>query len=422
MRNILNIALNDLRIFFSERGNIISLTVLPIFLSVALGIAFGGSIGGGSSEGDNEPIRYRMDVIDNDQSATSAQFVTELKETGILVLCPMDENCQLDDTELDVETSIQRLGDGIARASIIIPDGFEADLQSFQDVSLTYYTNESLQSGTPVGSAVDAVIQRMNSATIAGRVGALVGDNLGDGFEDDADRQEFSQAVYDRATELIDAEPVTIRYVLTEQGEVSDAEVGTGFGQSIPGIGAMQVLFTVLSGLVTLIRERKQWTIQRLAVLPITRSEILAGKILSYFVIGMIQYGILLLVGLIVGVDFGDSILALLILVSAFVLCSTALTFAVATRVTSEDQAGSMSTLLALVLAPIGGAWWPLAIVPDFMNVIGHLSPVAWVMDGFHDLIFFGGGLIDILPEVGVLLGASVVLFVIGVQGFEFGD
>lgn len=416
--NIINIALNDLRIFFSERGNIIGLTVIPIFMSVALGIAFGGSFGGG---GASEPIKYQVDVIDNDNSTISAEFIDRLRTSGILQLCPMDDGCEVE--SLDVETSIQRLEDDTVVASVVIPADFETKLQNLEQVSIIYYTNETLQSGTPVGSTVNAVIERMNSASVAGKVGALVADNLGDGFTDEAERNDFSQAVYERATQLTDTESVRIRYILTEQGELSPAEsVGTGFGQSIPGIGAMQVLFTVLAGLVTLIRERKQWTLQRLTVLPITRAEILGGKILAYFALGMIQYAILLMVGLVVGVNYGGSILALLLLVGAFVLCSTALTFAIATRVTSEDQANSMSTLLALILAPLGGAWWSLSIVPDFMNVIGHISPVAWVMDGFNDLIFFGGGLVEILPEVGVLLVASAVLFAIGVRGFAYGD
>lgn len=418
MQNIINIAQNDLRIFFSQRGNIIGLTVLPIFLTIAIGIAFGGSFGGG---GDAQTILYHVDVIDNDNSTLSAQLIESLQNTGILSLCPMDDTCQIDG-DLTLETSIQRLEDEIITATIVIPEGFEADVQSSQNVSLPYYTDESLQSGNPVGSAINAVIERMNSAVVAGRVGALVGDDLGDGFADDAEQQAFTDAVYDRATTLIDAQPLVIRYVLSEQGEQDEDGVGLGFGQSVPGIGAMQVLFTVLAGLVTLIRERKQWTLQRLTVLPITRAEILGGKILTYFTLGMIQYAILLVVGLIVGVNYGGSLIALLLLVSAFVLCVTALTFAIATRVTSEDQANSMSTLLALLLAPLGGAWWSLEIVPDFMKIIGHLSPVAWVMDGFNDLIFFGGGLIDILPEVGVLLVASAVLFAVGVRGFHIGD
>ena len=54
------------------------------------------------------------------------------------------------------------------------------------------------------------------------------------------------------------------------------------------------------------------------------------------------------------------------------------------------------------------------------MQTIGHLSPVAWAMDGFQDLIYFGGGFGDVLPDVGVLLGAAVVLFVVGIRSFKY--
>jgi len=90
-----------------------------------------------------------------------------------------------------------------------------------------------------------------------------------------------------------------------------------------------------------------------------------------------------------------------------------------ATRVTSEGQANGLRNLIGLTLAPLGGAWWPLEIVPDFMQRIGHLSPVAWAMDGFQDLIFNQGTLMDVLPEIGVLLAIALLLFGIGIRGFR---
>ena len=45
------------------------------------------------------------------------------------------------------------------------------------------------------------------------------------------------------------------------------------------------------------------------------------------------------------------------------------------------------------------------------MRTIGHLSPVAWVMDGFHHVMWYGGGLAEIAPEIGILLGAAALFF-----------
>jgi hypothetical protein len=54
------------------------------------------------------------------------------------------------------------------------------------------------------------------------------------------------------------------------------------------------------------------------------------------------------------------------------------------------------------------------------MQFIGHLTPVAWVMDAFRDLIYFGGGFADIVPELSVLLAAAVVLFGVGIWRFRY--
>jgi ABC-type multidrug transport system permease subunit len=54
------------------------------------------------------------------------------------------------------------------------------------------------------------------------------------------------------------------------------------------------------------------------------------------------------------------------------------------------------------------------------MQFIGHLTPVAWVMDAFRDLLFYGGNLVDVLPEIGVLLAAAAVLFGVGIWRFRY--
>jgi hypothetical protein len=41
-------------------------------------------------------------------------------------------------------------------------------------------------------------------------------------------------------------------------------------------------------------------------------------------------------------------------------------------------------------------------------------------MDGFQDIIFYGGGLVDVLPEMGVLMAIALVCFAIGILGFRY--
>ena len=106
---------------------------------------------------------------------------------------------------------------------------------------------------------------------------------------------------------------------------------------------------------------------------------------------------------------------------ASFVLCITALTLLMTTFLKTEQQAQGIALFLTLTLAPLGGAWWPLAIVPEWMRIIGHISPVAWVMDGFHALFYTGAGFEAVIFPVVVLLGMTALFFGFGVRRFKYG-
>ena len=57
----------------------------------------------------------------------------------------------------------------------------------------------------------------------------------------------------------------------------------------------------------------------------------------------------------------------------------------------------------SLVMAAMGGCWWPMEVMPDFMKTVGHLFPTAWAMDALHQLMSFGGGLAQIQLELLIL-------------------
>jgi ABC-2 type transport system permease protein len=206
-------------------------------------------------------------------------------------------------------------------------------------------------------------------------------------------------------------------------GEAADPsaapDVG-GFGQSVPGMGSMFALFTVLGGMGILVGEKKQWTLQRLATMPISRAQLLGGKILSRFSLGALQYTVVFAIGIVTGINFGRDLVALILVILAFTLTCTALSFALGSLLKNEQQAAGMTNLLGLTLAPLGGAWWPLELVPDFMRVVGHVSPVAWAMDSYTSLMFRNGDLQDVLVPLLVLAGMSAVFFAVGIKRFRY--
>ena len=181
----------------------------------------------------------------------------------------------------------------------------------------------------------------------------------------------------------------------------------------------MYVMFNVLAGMVSLIQERKQWTLQRLATLPVAKWQILGGKMFARFLLGMIQFVVVFVAGYALGLRYSN-LLGLLALMVSFVAVIVAITFLLATVIGNEQQASAVSLFLALTLAPIGGAWWPLEIVPPFMKQLAYLTPVGWVMRGFNDLMLYGADLSAVLLPVGILIGAAVIFFGGAVARFRY--
>ena len=415
MRIIYHIVRHDVQVFLKNPGTLVSMVVLPLIMAVALGLGIGAL--------NSAPAQIRVDVLDHDGSELSARFLDELHAANTtLRLCPFDNSeddyCQLEgDASLTEERSIERLANNTSLALIEIPAGFGAKVQAGEPVSIIYRSNESAAAPSYILRAVQSVVQRMGGALVAAQVGVNIVDSAIP-FESDADRDTFRQDVYDRAASLWAENPAHVDYQTTEVQPISSTQAG--FGQSVPGMATMFAMFMVFTGMGNLLVERKNWTLQRLVTLPITRGQILAGKVLMYCSLGILQFLIVFAIGVVLGVNFGRDPLALILVMLSFTLCCAALTFAISTLLRSEMQGWAMVNLLGLTLAPLGGAWWPLDVVPDFMRTVGHLSPVAWAMDSFQLLIFEKAGLADIAGNIVVLLAAAVVLFAVAVWRFKY--
>ncbi len=408
MRTIIDIAINDLRVLFKDRSIWINLVIVPLVISYVIGYAMSGGSGGAAS--------LIVDVSDADGGALAQQFLENVRAANPnIVLCPQGgDACQMSGDTLDEAGAVKRLQDQTSLALIEIPASFTADVQAGQNASIVYRSNEDASAPSYILQAVQAAAQKLGGALTAARVGANVAAESLD-LTDPA----LAQAIRVRASELWAQNPVQIVTVTGQQAEQSS---GYGFRQSMPGIGTMYAMFIVIPGAAALLLERKNWTLQRLATMPISRAQILGGKLLSRFLTGMLEYAIILGFGLLLGVRYGNDPLAIVLLAATFTLAVTALSLALTTILRNERQASGIGLFLTLTLAPLGGAWWPLDIVPEFMRTIGHISPVAWVMDGFTSVIFNGGSLGTVIVPILVLLGMTAVFFGFGVARFKFSD
>jgi len=193
-----------------------------------------------------------------------------------------------------------------------------------------------------------------------------------------------------------------------------------GFRLSTTSITAMFVMISLLNIAGPLVEERTRGILRRVGMLPVRRSQLLAGRLLASFLIGLLQFAVMLAFGMALGVDFGAAPWLALVVAAAYVLAVAALGLALAAVARTPSQATALATVAWLVLVPLGGGWWPLLLVPDWMQTLGRLSPVAWCLEALDALVFYRGAWADLWLPVGVLLLFAAAFFGVAVWTLDY--
>ena len=167
--------------------------------------------------------------------------------------------------------------------------------------------------------------------------------------------------------------------------------------------------------------ERQKGTLRRLLTTPTSKTTYLFGTIFGQVASAMVQMTLLVIFGIFVmKLNWGQDLAALAVMMLASALAAAALGTTLGTFVKTESQASGLSIMLGMVMALLGGCWYPLEMFPQVVQNVVKILPTSWAMQGLLDIVSRGKGLVDILPIAGVLMGFAVVFFVIGIVRFKY--
>lgn len=391
MLRILDIAQKDLLQLMRDRKTFMFLLLMPIIFTFLFGYAFGGF-------GGNEDSRLPVGYLDEDNSRLSEMLHDLLASSKVI---------RLDEARTRSQSDLaQRVAEQELAAAIIVPARYGKDSKAGKHPRLTLLTGMSASAtGTTIEADILAAANRIDSAV-----------SMAISMEEvTAGRLPFDYALEQSLSAW--AEPPV---AITETtGAAPSGRSNEGLAHTAPGMMLQFAIAGLLTAAQVIVSERQSHALQRLLTTATRRLDILLGHYLAILTLIFGQFLTLILFStLVLGINYAHQPIATLLVAFSAAMCIAALGLLIGVIAKNEEQAVMFSLIPMFVFAGLGGAWMPLELTGVAFQAIGHVSPIAWAMDGFKNISIRGWGLDSVLLPASALMGYAVLFFTLAAWRF----
>lgn len=405
-KQILNLAWKDFQIIIRDRGMLAVIIGMPMLFGLIMSSAYSGNQSSSSS------INIPVAILNQDEGRYSSTVLEIMDQIDVLEISKLPASEELDSLKLT-------LLDGTYIAAVIIPKEFSSNIETYEGSEITLLIN-------PQNKEFGDILQNILNAALAP---VIVEGEIRYGIRSVMETGGITEKISPENAAAAEAQTLgvvmtrlqsmfatsLIRLNLVSTARDPNTPINF-FNLLIPGFTVMFSFFLV--GVVgeSIFKEKDDGTYRRLMAGPIRRSEIVAGKMIAFGVMVVLQVSILF--GVAAGffsMDLGSNPLGLILLTICLSLVVTSMGLMVAALSKSGKQADSISMLLAFLLAGLGGCiqfgLTPLFLQDNFIATLSRFVPQGQALWGYYKLINQNAGLLEILPNMGILLLMAAVFF-----------
>jgi ABC-2 type transport system permease protein len=373
---VVQVAKKELRQIWRDRRSLVLILVMPIVLT----FLFGKALETGELRGIPAVIINQDDSPESNIIATAFTTYGEVQITG---------------NARTLQEAQELLAHGHIKAAIVIPNGFMKRIEAGEEAQLQLLLDGTDNNSAPIVEGVaKRVIARYNTER--------------------AIKGLWARGVRpDRGLRLI--QPV---YVRTEIRYNPGLQY---LSYVMPGvIGLTLQLITVMLMAVSIPRERERGTLDQLMATPISRTELILGKLLPFFGISLLNVATILVVAdRFFDVPVTANLPLLTALCALFVLTSLATGLLISAISRSQFQAVQVAVFYVLPVFMLSGAYAPIEAIPDYIRPISYLFPLMYFSRAVRAVTLRGAHLAQVWPDVVVLAGFVLVFLYWAVLSFK---
>ncbi len=375
-RHAATIAATFLRRQMRDPINLVMLVVVPLVVAFVFGLA---------DQRANDALA--AGIVRADRGPLATDLVHRLNDEPELRLREFSTRAALDD-------AIRR---GDVFAGIVIPAGYDSSVRrgARGQVDIVGNTKQSAFEGARAATLL--VVDRENVALAIAR-------------------QRRAPAALEARLAAAHAK-IGDAAVTVERRTASAQTAATGLGRSTAGMLVFFLFETAMAHAAVLLEDRRRGVVSRMATTPTSNIDIVAGEMTGRLVLSAIQATLIVVSGvLLFGIDWGSPV-GVIAVTGLFALVATSISVIVGSRARMSTEQLTFTTVgLLATLGLLGGCFFSLALVPDWLRFAGHVSPHAWAVDAFGRLVATNGGLRSIVVPLLVLVAFAIALFVVAVR------
>jgi ABC-2 type transport system permease protein len=406
LKHIWYIAVKDLKIFVSDRGSLFFSIIFPFLFIILFNFLLTGAFG--------NDTRLTLHVLTQETGGMSTQILAGMETKDEAALAPGSPVIIWDK---DYAAAKAAVDSGNMSGFLAFPADFTQSVMAGTPTSLEIYADAGATNDRAALSGLaSAITSRFITDTVIINATAQL-------MQENGASQADIQAAVGKITAGLfaggDASAMTPFLTLVTQ-KVGDVQQENPSNYVVPGYLVMFVFFAAATSAPAIVQEREKHTLERLLTTSVTKEAILGGIYLGGVIRGLIQAVIFWGFGILAfHVDMGLSPAAVILLTALMVIMSSAFSIMLATLAKTVRSASSLAVLTSLLLAPLGGCWWPLFLYPQWLQTIAKISPHAWATEGFNKLMLFGAGFNDAGASMIALAVFAVIFGSIAIWRFK---
>ena len=417
-----SIARKDLRTILRDKSGAIMFFILPLVFLFVFGAAFGGRSQQGKSP-------FKILVSNSDRGGRGGEVLNAMRQVNLTVA----------ETTEGAQAVEQQVSKGTYAIGVILPPDFSAQLETYVKIAAEGSASPAptqmrvlIDPAQPqvtgmAKGAIFASVQRVmgplyREAALA-RVPAAFREFAAKNMTGQSGNSVMPFQMSGEAGENAQARTAknaTGKDTYGKTGEAKRDQITAG-DVITPGFAVYFVFFLANSVAVSLLVERQEGTLRRMLSAPIARSQILLGKLVARGMLGVLQTIMLFgAAGLFLHTHYGSSPVGIALVGLSTIFAATGLGLLIATFAKTPEQIQGTTNLVLIVMGAVSGCLMPRMFLPDSVQKFSLITPHAWALTAYQDLMLRGRSLPEVLPSIMAVVGFGVVFYTLALVRFRF--